>query len=56
MEVKRADIIPAGILILKRAFEIFDIKNMTISENALREGIIIETIKQQDEQIVFAGT
>ena len=56
MEVKRADIIPAGILILKRAFEIFDIKNMTISENALREGIIIETIKQQDEQIVFAAT
>ena len=56
MEVKRADIIPAGIIILKRAFEIFDIKNMTISENALREGIIIETIKQQDEHIVFAGT
>ena len=54
MEVKRADIIPAGILILKKAFEIFDIKNMTVSENALREGIIIETIKQQNEQIVFA--
>ena len=54
MEVKRADIIPAGMLILRKAFEIFDIKNMTISENALREGIIIETIKQQNEQIVFA--
>jgi len=53
MEVKRADIIPAGILILKKAFEVFDIKNMTVSENALREGIMIETIKQQNEQIVF---
>ena len=54
MEVKRADIIPAGILILKKAMEILDIKNMTVSENALREGIIIETIKQQNEQIVFS--
>ena len=54
MEVKRADIIPAGILILKKVIEILGIKHMTISENALREGIIIETIKQQNEQIVFS--
>ncbi|MEJ2195600.1 MAG: Ppx/GppA phosphatase family protein [Ignavibacteriaceae bacterium] len=54
MEVKRADIIPAGVLILKKVIEILDIKYITVSENALREGIIIETIKQQNEQIVFS--
>lgn len=54
MEIKRADIIPAGMLILKKAFEIFDIKEMTVSENALREGIIIETIEQLDRQLVLS--
>ncbi len=49
MEVKRADIIPAGMLILRNAFETFNLKEMTVSENALREGIIIETIEQLEE-------
>jgi exopolyphosphatase/guanosine-5'-triphosphate,3'-diphosphate pyrophosphatase len=53
MEIKRADIIPAGLLILRKAFEIFDIKEMVVSENALREGIIIETIEQLDRQLVL---
>jgi len=44
MEPKRADIIPAGLLILKKTFELFDIKDITISEFALREGIILEMI------------
>ncbi len=55
MEIKRADIIPAGLLILKKTFEIFDIKEMTVSENALREGIIIETIEQLDRQLVLSS-
>lgn len=54
MEVKRADIIPAGLLILRKAFEVFDIDEMTVSENALREGIIIETIRKQDEHVVIS--
>ena len=54
MEVKRADIIPAGLLILRKTFEVFNISEMTVSENALREGIIIETIKQMDEQVVYS--
>ena len=53
MEVKRADIIPAGMLILRKAFNRFNLKSMTVSENALREGIIIETIKQMDEAPVI---
>ena len=54
MEIKRADIIPAGLLILRKVFEIFDIEKMIVSENALREGIIIETIKQEDEHLVIS--
>ena len=54
MEVKRADIIPAGLLILKKSLEIFDVKQVTVSENALREGIIIETIKQLDERLILS--
>ena len=54
MEVKRADIIPAGLLILKKSLEVFDIKQVTVSENALREGIIIETIKQLDERLILS--
>ncbi|MCJ7553964.1 MAG: Ppx/GppA family phosphatase [Ignavibacteriaceae bacterium] len=45
MEVKRADIIPAGLLILRRAMKNFNIKEITISEYALREGIILNLIK-----------
>lgn len=44
MEAKRADIIPAGLLILKTIFNLFNIQKMTVSEYALREGIILEMI------------
>ena len=49
MEIKRADIIPAGMLILSEAFNKFNLKEMTVSENALREGIIIDTIMKMKE-------
>jgi len=49
MEIKRADIIPAGLLILSQVFETFKLKEMTVSENALREGIIINTIMKLKE-------
>ena len=49
MEIKRADIIPAGLLILSEVFKKFRLKEMTVSENALREGIIIDTISKMAE-------
>jgi exopolyphosphatase/guanosine-5'-triphosphate,3'-diphosphate pyrophosphatase len=49
MEINRADIIPAGLLILCQIFETFKLKEMTVSENALREGIIIDTISKMEE-------
>lgn len=45
MEEKRADIIPAGLIILRKIFELFKIERMTISEYALREGIVLDTLK-----------
>jgi len=50
MEIKRAEIIPAGLLILSHAFESLQLKQMTVSENALREGIIVDTIRQMQEE------
>lgn len=54
MEVKRADIIPAGLLILNKVFEVFRLESMKVSENALREGIIIETIRQKKEETALS--
>ncbi len=46
MDEKRADIIPAGIIILKTIFDLLNIQEMTISNYALREGIIIDTLQK----------
>ena len=53
MEIKRADIIPAGLLILSEVFNTFKLKEITVSENALREGIIIDTIMKMKEMQSF---
>jgi exopolyphosphatase/guanosine-5'-triphosphate,3'-diphosphate pyrophosphatase len=45
MEVKRADIIPAGLLILKAVFEKFQLDTIVFSDYALREGLILSQIK-----------
>lgn len=44
IELKRADILPAGIIILTEAFDHFGIDEMKISEFALREGLIFNSI------------
>ena len=48
IESKRADVIPAGLIILKQAFKIFNIKKMVLSEFALREGIVFDLIEQNE--------
>ncbi len=53
MEIKRADIIPAGLIILSEVFQKFRLKEMTVSENALREGIIIDTIMKAKRNAGF---
>lgn len=44
LEKRRADIMPAGILILLKTFELLNIKNMKVSSYALREGIILDEL------------
>lgn len=46
LEFKRADIFPAGILILKKIFDLLELKSMRVSDYALREGIIYEMCKK----------
>ncbi len=46
IESKRADIIPAGFIILKKAFELFNIQKMVLSEYALREGVVYDLINK----------
>ena len=45
LEAKRADIIPAGLIILKKIFQVFNINKMVLSEYALREGVVLKAMK-----------
>jgi len=43
LDAGRVDIITAGALILREIFKMFEIKDMTVSRGALREGIVVDT-------------
>jgi exopolyphosphatase/guanosine-5'-triphosphate,3'-diphosphate pyrophosphatase len=47
LEKERADIIVAGALILDEIARVLRIKSITVSEYALREGIVLDTIEQR---------
>ncbi|MCB1142516.1 MAG: Ppx/GppA family phosphatase [Leptospiraceae bacterium] len=55
LDSKRADIIVAGSIILEEIFDMFSIQKLQVSDYALREGIIYDTIvkwrEHQDNQI-----
>ncbi|HLP15025.1 MAG TPA: Ppx/GppA phosphatase family protein [Bacteroidota bacterium] len=46
LDPSRADIIVAGALIIDEIFEVLSLKSMTVSDFALREGIILDTIEK----------
>jgi len=46
---ERADIILAGVLVLEQIFKELDLKAMTVSEFALREGIILDSIEKMSQ-------
>lgn len=52
LDNKRADIIPAGIILLKNIFEMIDIQSLVISGFALREGIVIDSIQKLNPELV----
>jgi len=43
LEIARADIIPAGIILLRSIIKQFNIEKVTVSEYALREGIVYDS-------------
>jgi exopolyphosphatase/guanosine-5'-triphosphate,3'-diphosphate pyrophosphatase len=46
LDASRADIIVGGAIILEQSFKQLKIKEMVVSESALREGIILDTIEK----------
>src|SRR3954447_7866195 len=48
LEAKRADIVPAGSVVLMVAMELFGLDHLTVGEWALREGIVIDAIGHHD--------
>ena len=48
LEAKRADIIPVGSTLLLTAMDLFGFDAMTVSEWALREGIVLDAIPRHD--------
>jgi exopolyphosphatase / guanosine-5'-triphosphate,3'-diphosphate pyrophosphatase len=48
LEARRIDLIPAGSMFLATAMELFDFDEMTVSEWALREGIVLDAIGRHD--------
>ncbi|MCP5061108.1 MAG: Ppx/GppA family phosphatase [Ignavibacteriae bacterium] len=43
LEEKRADVIPAGVILLSAIFKMMEIQNLTVSSYALREGIVVDS-------------
>jgi exopolyphosphatase/guanosine-5'-triphosphate,3'-diphosphate pyrophosphatase len=50
LEARRVDLIPAGSLFLATAMELFDFSELTVSEWALREGIVLDAIRRHDPE------
>lgn len=48
LEAKRADIMPTGSIVLLTAMELFGFDRMTVSEWALREGIVLDVIPRHE--------
>ncbi|HEV2760900.1 MAG TPA: Ppx/GppA phosphatase family protein [Acidimicrobiales bacterium] len=48
LEAKRADIIPTGSIVLMTAMELFGFDRLTLSEWALREGIVLDAITRHE--------
>jgi exopolyphosphatase / guanosine-5'-triphosphate,3'-diphosphate pyrophosphatase len=47
LDPKRADIILGGVVVLEQAFEALGIDEMTVSEFALREGLLLDVVRRR---------
>lgn len=48
IEERRADLVPAGSVLLDAAFDLFGVDEMTVSDWALREGIVLDALGHHD--------
>jgi exopolyphosphatase/guanosine-5'-triphosphate,3'-diphosphate pyrophosphatase len=48
LDARRADLIPAGSMVLMTAMELFGMDSLTVSDWALREGIVLDSIARHD--------
>ncbi|HEX8769533.1 MAG TPA: Ppx/GppA phosphatase family protein [Acidimicrobiales bacterium] len=48
LDARRADIIPAGSMLLTTAMDLFGFDDLTVSEWALREGMVLDAIQRHD--------
>ena len=48
LDARRADLIPAGSTVLLTAMELFGLDELTVSDWALREGIVLDAINRHD--------
>lgn len=48
LDARRADLIPAGSMVLMTAMELFGMERLTVSDWALREGIVLDAIGHHD--------
>jgi len=48
LEEKRAELLPAGSMLLTLALDLFDVDTLTVSDWALREGIVLDAVQQHD--------
>ena len=56
LELRRADLVPAGAMLLGGAMELFGFDELTVSEWALREGMVLDAIRTlQPIDVVPAG-
>ena len=50
LDARRVDLITAGSMVLATAMELFDFDHLTISEWALREGIVLDAVGRHDPE------
>jgi exopolyphosphatase/guanosine-5'-triphosphate,3'-diphosphate pyrophosphatase len=48
LEEKRAELLPAGSMLLITALDLFEVDTLTISDWALREGIVLDAVRSHD--------
>ena len=48
LEPKRADIVLGGALVLEQAFSLLNIREMVVSDFALREGVLLDALRRRD--------